>query len=109
MSTSKDTPRQPVKPTTNAIGYKKMIKTAGDSLATYVIDYKASHSYNEHYENLIKIKAAEIKRFVDEMVAIAIKPEEPKKEAQEEKEEVKKKVKKEVKKEVEEEEVSDYD
>ena len=109
MSASKDTSTKPVKPTTNAVGYKKMIKTAADSLATYVIDYKASHSYNEHYENLIKIKAAEIKRFVDEMVAIAIKPEEPKKEAQEEKEEVKKKVKKEVKKEDNDNDNYDYD
>ena len=109
MSTSKDTPRQPVKPTTNAVGYKKMIKTAAERLANYVIEYKESRSCKEQIKDIIKIKAAELKNYIDEMVAIAIKPEEPKKEAQEEQEEVKKKVKKEVKKEVEEEEVSDYD
>ena len=109
MSASKDTPTKPVKPTTNAVGYKKMIKTAAERLANYVIEYKESRSCKEQIKDIIKIKAAELKNYIDEMVAIAIKPEEPKKEAQEEKEEVKKKVKKEVKKEDNDNDNYDYD
>ena len=106
MSARKTTSRLTVK---RDIGdYKKMIKEASENLVVYIKNYNKTHDHKEHLEILIKASADDIKRYVNEMVAIAIKPEEPKKEAQEEKEEVKKKVKKEVKKEVEEED-SDYD
>ena len=94
MSTRKDTPRQPVKLTLNAGDYKKMIKESSENLFFYIKTYNKTRNYKEHIKDLIKANADDIKRYVDEMVAIAIKPKEPK-----EKEEVKKKVKKEVKKE----------
>ena len=109
MSARKDTPRQPVKPAINVVGYKKMIKTATERLTNYIFDYKESGSHKEEIKDIIKIRAAELKSYVDEMVAIAIKPEEPRKEVQEEKEEVKKKVKKEGKKEDNDNDNSDYD
>ena len=95
MSTRKYTPRQPVKPTLNAGDYKKLIKEASENLVVYIKNYNKPRSHKEQLEILIKASANDIKRYVDEMVAIAIKPEESK-----EKEEVKKKVKKEIKKEV---------
>ena len=107
MSARKTTSRFTVK--LDIGDYKKLIKDAAENLAVYVKDCKKSRSYTEHLEIMIKAKAAEMKRYIDEMVAIAIKPEEPKKEAQEEKEEVKKKVKKEVKKEDNDNDNDNYD
>ena len=109
MSTRKITSRQPVKPTLNAGDYKKLIKEASENLVVYVKNYNKPRSHKEQLEILIKASADDIKRYVNEMVAIAIKPEEPKKEAQEEKEEVKKKVKKEVKKEDNDNDNDNYD
>ena len=112
MSARKATPKQPVKPTLNAGDYKKMIKEDAEDLAFYVKAYIKNRGYKEHIKDLIKAKEAEIKSYIDEMVAIAIKPEEPKEDEKvkkEAKKEIKKEVKKEVKKEDNDNDNYDYD
>lgn len=75
------------KPTARINELKREIKSCADNLACYVKDYISQGKSKEQLKSLIITRALDINLFVNDLVAIALKPEEEKKEEKKENEE----------------------
>lgn len=68
------------KPATRINELKREIKSCADNLACYVKDYISQEKSKEQLKSLIISRALDINLFVNDLVAIALKPEKEKKE-----------------------------